>query len=163
MAASEDSEKSVEALIQMGAKINANTFRGNTPLHLAAFSGRSLNIKLLLDNGANIEAENDFGERPIHYALNPLNSDEERPLEYEKAIEMLIQNGARLDDKDFERQSPIHLAILSKEPSRVAMLVKYGASLKIRNEYGLTPLECALKTDDNLKCIKVLLFSGMDM
>ena len=80
----------------------------------------------------------------------------------------MIENGARLDVKDFDNQTPLHLGILSKKPSYVTMLVKYGASLKIRNEDGLTPLECALKTDvanidNNQKCIKVLLSSGKDM
>ena len=80
----------------------------------------------------------------------------------------MIENGARLDVKDFDNQTPLHLAILSKKPSHVAMLVKYGASLKIRNEHGMTPLECALKmdvanVDNKLKCIKALLFSEMDI
>ena len=133
VAAGEGSKKSVETLIQMGAKINAKTFRGITPLHFAASYGRSSSMKVLLENGANIDAENNYGDRPIHHVLNPLNTVEEHSFEYEKAVEMLIENGARLDVKDFDNQSPLHLGILSKKPSYVTMLVKYGASLKIRN------------------------------
>ena len=64
--------------------------------------------------------------------------------------------GARLNIKDGNGQTPIHLAVLKRRSSMVAMLVKNGVSLKTRNQDKLTPLECALK--HSLRCIKVLLF-----
>ena len=86
----------------------------------------------------------------------------------EKTIEILIQNGAKLDAKDVHGQTPIHLAACRKDPSKVSILAKYGASLKMRNEDGLTPLEVALIFDvfswnleQKLNSIKVLTYSGM--
>ena len=72
---------------------------------------------------------------------------------YAKTMEILIQNGAKLDAKDNKGQTPLHLAVLEMNLSRIEMLARYGASLKIRNRDGFTPLECALKeiTEPDLK------------
>ena len=43
----------------------------------------------------------------------------------------------------------------------VMLLLKHGASLKTRNQDGLTPLEFALKMNLNLKLQKALFYSGM--
>ena len=67
--------------------------------------------------------------------------------------------GARLDIKDGNGQAPIHLAILKRRSSMVEILVNNGASLKTRNQDGLTPLESALK--HGLRCVKVLLYGGI--
>ena len=114
-------------------------------------------LELLLKNGANIEAETNLGSTSLHFAVNIPNG--EIASDYEKAAKILIQMGARLDIKDGDGQAPIHLAVLKRRPSMVAMLVKNGVSLKIRNQDGLTPLECALK--HSLRCIKVLLYGGI--
>ena len=86
----------------------------------------------MLKNGANIEAETNLGHRSLHFAINfpigEINSD------YEKAVKSLIQMGARLDIKDGDGQAPIHLALLKRRSSMVAMLVKNGVSLKTRNQ-----------------------------
>ena len=53
--------------------------------------------------------------------------------------------GAKLDAKDNNGDTPFHN--LWNDSSKVLMLMRYGASLKIRNQDGLTPLECVLKVD----------------
>ena len=78
-------------------------------------------------------------------------------------MEILIQNGAKLDAKDHQGQTPIHFAALTMRSSRIEMLARYGASLTIRNNFGLTPFENALQAntsdiDHKLKCIKVLCY-----
>ena len=85
-----------------------------------------------------------------------------------KTLELLIQNGAKLDAKDDNGQTPIHLAALRMRSSWIEMLVRYGASLKSRTKYGLTPLEYALKAnatnmEPKLKCIKALCYKDMIM
>ena len=78
-------------------------------------------------------------------------------------IEILIRNGAKLDAKDHQGQTPIHLAALMMRSSRIEILARSGASLKIRNNFGFTPLEYALKgntpnIEKKLKCIKALCY-----
>ena len=80
-----------------------------------------------------------------------------------KTMEILIQNGAKLDAKDNQGQTPIHLAALRMRSSSIEILVRHGASLKIRNNFGFTPLEYALKgntpnIEQKLKCIKALCY-----
>ena len=80
-----------------------------------------------------------------------------------KTLEILIQKGAKLDVKDFQNDTPLHLAVLQKRSCRIEILVRYGASFSIRNNYGLTPLECALQASAanmelKLKCLKALCY-----
>ena len=79
-------------------------------------------------------------------------------------IEILIRNGAKLDAKDHQGQTPIHLAALMMRSLGIEILVRYGASLKIRDKYGFTPFEYALQgnvattIEHELKCIKALCY-----
>ena len=118
------SVKAVEKLVEKGAKINAKDSLGFTPLHLAASHGQNLILEMLLKNGANIEAETNLGHRSLHFAVNIPNG--EIASDYEKAAKILIQMGARLDIKGGDGQAPIHLAVLKRRSSMVAMLVKNG-------------------------------------
>ena len=85
----------------------------------------------------------------------------------EATLEMLIKNGAKIDAKDNDGQTSIHLAVLERKALKIEMLVKYGASLKIRDKYGFTALEYALHLQGNaatmehkLKCIKALCYKA---
>ena len=82
----------------------------------------------------------------------------------------MIQSGAKLDAVDEDGNTPIHAAMFfaaspySKESSGVLMLIKCGASLKIRNKDGSTLLECALKgnlfnSKVKMPNLKVLLYN----
>ena len=79
-----------------------------------------------------------------------------------KTVEMLIQKGAKINAKDLSGIT------LHGRSSIVDILLRNGASLKIRNQDGLTSLECALKRNallmnHNLKHTKVLFYSGVVM
>jgi len=68
-----------------------------------------------------------------------------------------------LMQKNNDGQTPIHLAVLKMRLSRIEMLARYGASLKIRDKYGFTPFECALQANTpnmelKLKCLKALCY-----
>ena len=117
---------------------------GITPLHLATSFSRYLILELLIKNGANIEAETNLGSRSLHLALDIPNGEINSVCE--KVVKILIQMGARLNIKDGDGQAPIHLAILKRRSSIVAILVKNGASLKTRNQDELTPSRMCFET-----------------
>jgi len=60
----------VELLIQNGARIDAETADGMTPLHLAVRYGCVDSVAILLAAGANRSAKTHYGEMPLDYAIN---------------------------------------------------------------------------------------------
>ncbi|XP_074089931.1 nuclear factor NF-kappa-B p100 subunit isoform X2 [Macrotis lagotis] len=58
-------------ITKLGANVNAQTFAGNTPLHLAAGLGSPTLTRLLLRAGADVQAEN---EEPLYPLPSPPNS-----------------------------------------------------------------------------------------
>ena len=70
----------------------------------------------------------------------------------------MIKYGANLDVK-CRGQGPLHLALCHGKLSIIMLLLKHGASLKTRNQDGLTPLEFALKLNVSLKLQKALFYS----
>ena len=122
-------------LLQNGADVNmghgGTIF--NTPLHVAAGFGCLEMVEMLIRKGAEIEAKDYLARTPLHLANDEITK-------------ILIQMGAKLDAKDNRGDTPIHTATNPwNDSSKVLMLLRYGASLKIRNQDGLTPLECVLK------------------
>ena len=155
-------DQTVKTLIKRGANIDAKDSQGVTPLHLAAhICCQSLILELLIQNGANIEAEDDFGRRPLHAAaIEGYNTC--KCIGSDRIVEMLLQKGATLDVKTARvNNTPLHLAVNFGRPSKVEMLMRFGASpcLKIRQNLGWTPLECALNLELDQNCFKVLLYN----
>ena len=141
-------------LLQNGADVNmghgGTIF--NTPLHVAAGFGCLEMVEMLIRKGADIEAKDYLARTPLHLANDEITK-------------ILIQMGAKLDAKDNNGDTPFHN--LWNDSSKVLMLMRYGASLKIRNQDGLTPLECVLKVDSTFSFdvrmphFKVILYNEM--
>src|SRR5262245_42612335 len=58
---------------------------GNHPLHVAAYSGQTVLVRLLLEKGADVNASGDLGKTPLHYAA----LDGER-----EVAKILLEHGA---------------------------------------------------------------------
>ena len=144
----------VKVLISKGAKIEAKDLHGRTPFWCAALYGQYFNLEILYRNGANAEVQDHNGETPLMMAVM---------YACDKTVEVLIQMGVKLDTRDRQGQTAMHMAtILAIRTSKLEKLVRYGASMKIRNHNGMTPLEFALKENAYKKRhpIKVLCYSA---
>ena len=120
-------------LLQNVANVNIKDVNLNTTLHTAAEYGYLEMVEMLITKGAEIAGKDYLGRTPLHRAD-------------EKTTEILIQNGAKVDAIDKRGDTPIHqVSNPWHGKSKVLKLMRYGASLKIRNKNGLTPVECALK------------------
>jgi ankyrin repeat protein len=58
----------MQLLLEFGARVNATTNWGATPLHLAAIHGNLRTIRLLLENGADTNAADERGRTPLMLA-----------------------------------------------------------------------------------------------
>jgi ankyrin repeat protein len=141
----------VELLIKRGADVNAKGVEfGDTPLHMAAYSGQAEIAKLLIENGADVNAkygyEGESGETPLHWALSTGGyTNYPRNIEI---VKVLVENGADVNIKDREGKTPLHRAVLQSiiwpRVEIVRLLVEKGADVNAKDNNGNTPLGLAI-------------------
>ena len=155
----------VKMLLKKGAKIDVIDFLGFTPICIASGSGHNLTVEALLKYGADIQCQRSFFRNtPLHEAAETIYGND-------KTLEMLVRKGAKIDAKNANGNTPIHLATtFAKNYPYVLMLMRFGASMTIRNQDGFTPIECALKKknplinkyDAKLRSFKLISYNEME-
>jgi uncharacterized protein len=68
-----------------------------------------------------------------------------------EAIRQLVRDGADLNqrmDRTSHRRTPLHLAVIKKQPHSVATLLELGADPEVEDAGGLTPLDQAALTGE---------------
>jgi ankyrin repeat protein len=94
--------RTVNALIERGAWLNASDACGQKPLHLAAAEGHANVVKTLLNHGAQINAVDSIGQTALHLAAKNDSTD---------VVKVLIQKGANAGIVDELGRLPWHLAV----------------------------------------------------
>ena len=178
-------EAVVELLLKKGAKIDETDSIGMTSLQIAAFSDQLSSAKILLKHGADTEIKGRFSYTPLHLAIqkhnvsivklllkygadvNSLSNGGLTPLmrtigsKKHVISEVLLQNGAKPEVKG-KFGPTVHFTISQDYMKSFELLLRYGASLNIKNEYVETPLEVALtkvyNTDHKLHFLKVIFY-----
>jgi ankyrin repeat protein len=167
-------EAVVRALLDRGADPNIRDEGDNAfPIHFAAERGDLPVVKLLVEHGADPIGADTVHELDVlgwavcfdyvmhlevaryllaHGARYTLFSA--AALGAVAAIRELAQSGADLNrrmDRTNYRRTPLHLAVVKKQPLAVAALVEAGADLNLEDAVGLTPLDqAALISEDDI-------------
>ena len=83
--------RAVERLLAAGTDPNAKEPKaGYTPLHIAAFSGRTEVVRVLLDHGAQVDARDNMDMTPLMEAVAAMKE------ENADAARLLIEHGANV-------------------------------------------------------------------
>ena len=144
----------VELLLQHRANIHEKDQYGHTPLHWAARKGKTEVVKLLLEHGANPYARINNGKTPRALALDYGHTQCANLLPHfwlkaviaalsvaAAALIYLVSNGLR--PGYYSRYYPLHDACWYGSTAVVELLLKNGADIDKKNEYGTTPLHLA--------------------
>ena len=118
------------------ADVDAKDHVSNTPLHRAAYYGRTSVVSVLIAAGAEVNAkrsESD-GDTPLHIAAKQGNAS---------VVSILIAAGAEVNAKDNNGSTPLHWAAFYGHASVVSVLIAAGAEVNAKNNYGSTPLHMA--------------------
>ena len=162
----------MENLIKHGSDIEAKTYK-QTSLHLAVESGHVEAVKKLLQHKANIEALGKDQRTPLLYSAeaghieltkilldagaNPLAKDayDWTALNlsawkgHAEICDLLLKKAPSLIDAlDNMKQSALHYAARWGGIEVVKLLLKHGATIDLKNKWGRTPLEIALKQNN---------------
>ena len=90
-----------DSLFKYGAKTDAESKAGFTPLHLAAQEGHVDMTNLLLKNKADVNFVNEHGNSALHYATF---------WNYERIVEDLIDHGALVNIENKYGETPMNKA-----------------------------------------------------
>ncbi|MEN8215813.1 MAG: ankyrin repeat domain-containing protein, partial [Pseudomonadota bacterium] len=156
----------IEALVTVGANVQAKNHFGKTALHLAAQEGYIKAVSALLKaKDVDIQVKDDNSQSALYWAAKEghvkvvkillsagaqvnvkNNRDEKTELHwavqggYVEIVEALLEAGADVGAKDDMSQTVLHLAAKGGYREIVEMLLKAGAPLQVKNKSGATAL-----------------------
>ena len=149
---------SIIYFINRGANIKNGKVNGSSLL-IDAINQRNFGlVKCLIQNGIDINSVMP-GESILREAIHDAASD--NFYDFRISI-LLIENGAKINVLDIDGGSPLSEAIVNNYLNLVKMLIKYGASLELKNsKTGQTPLLLAVSRE--FKISKLLIEAGANI
>ena len=122
------------------ADVNAKDDDGKTPLHDAAYWGRTAAVDALLAAGADVNAKDDDGKTPLHWAADYYAGSNDRA----PVVLALIAAGADINAKTIGGETPLRMAAAQGYFSIVSALIAAGADVNAKGFRGWTPLHGAV-------------------
>lgn len=117
----------IQELLELGADIDIQNYKGKTGLHYAAKAGFLKVINLLIENGADLDALDNDGETPLFEAIRSTIKSGEKQ---RAALEALLIKGANPNVKNRKGLTPLQIAkrMRRAETGRIVeLLQKYSA------------------------------------
>jgi ankyrin repeat protein len=131
-----DSKQALKLVNSGKCEVEARSgFEGSTPLLLASKHGMKDVCEALIKRGADLESADKFGVRALHNAAKSGNAH---------IAQLLLSHGASVNATDFKCNTAMHLASFQGQTQTVKILRAAGGSTSDVDEFGRTPLECAL-------------------
>ncbi len=135
-----------------GVDVNARTIGGQTPLHLAALSGRQSMVELLIARGAEVGAVTQWRDTALHVAVANHHVEIAR---------LLLAKGAQVNARAKYDRTPLHVAVEVADPNLVDLLINAGADVNAGSGYRGSPLHLAAKKGE-IRIVRTLLAAGAD-
>ncbi|XP_046557648.1 uncharacterized protein LOC124266880 isoform X8 [Haliotis rubra] len=178
--------KSVNVLLEAGAKVNVQNKTGNAPLHEAAGWGSVESVDVLLQAGADVNVQDKTGSTPLHEAarwgsvesvdvllkagaeFNVQNDAGDTPIHgaagrgSAECVDVLLKDGAEGNMQNNAGDTPLHEAARRGSTRNVDVLLKAGADVNVQNNTGYTPLHKAAG-HGSIQNVDVLLKAGADV
>lgn len=151
-AAAQNAIEIVDLLLLFGANVSWRqtsnreySLEGCTVLH---YAGSSTIVSRLIQYGADVNATNILGSTPLHMmaAHTGLSFDfvktralQDADARYPIAVS-LVDNGASIEKRDHQGRTPLHCAMESHYVKIAHLLLKSGAEVDARDEFGFPSL-----------------------
>jgi ankyrin repeat protein len=132
-----DTEQLTALLTENRSLVGLLSTDGWTPLHLAAFFGKTDAARLLLNKGAivNAKSTNQMQNMPLHAGASGRHVD---------VCKLLIEHGAPVNARQHGGWSPLHAAAQNGDMELAKALIEAGADVNARAENNQMPLDLAL-------------------
>lgn len=128
----------VQLLIAKGADINGQDNNGRVPLLDVVIIGNLKVAKFMIEHGANVNAyDKVYSNNALNLAISFNKND--------SIATLLIENGARLNQKDRDGNSELHIAAMRGLANLIRFLVEKGADVHAVNKNNHTALYYAAK------------------
>lgn len=135
----QDSLKVFDVLLKSpGIEVNLASRQNETALMMACIKGHLALARELIRRGADVNRE---GWTPLHYAAS---ADMPETLQI---VQLLLERNAYIDAASPNGSTPLMLAAQYSSEAVVALLLKEGADVALRNQRGFTAVDFARLVD----------------
>ncbi|CAN5605615.1 hypothetical protein BH24ACI2_BH24ACI2_05200 [soil metagenome] len=128
-------------------------FEETSDLEFASAFGRIGIVKILIKAGADVNAINPrWSTTPLMAAASSGQAE---------SVQLLIDSGAELETKKMGRTCLFN-AVESRNKKTVQILINSGADVNVSDDWGITPLMCAV-VGESIESAKMLLEAGANV
>lgn len=125
----------MKELLNLRSKVEALTNKGQTPLHLAVYSGSYDCVDLLVKRKADVNAAtSEERKTPLHMACES---------GFAHIAQLLIQSGADVHRRNLLERTPLHCVGISDRTDLALLLLRAGAKYDALDAHGWTARQVA--------------------
>lgn len=142
-----------------GVGVTTSIRDGSTLLHLAAYYGSPLAMKVLLRLGSDPNSRDNTGKTPLIVLCSRLG-DQDCHLHFEGMVNMLLETGADVNAESSNGNTPLLATSMWGTVEHVKFLLNKGSCVIYRDGSIYTPIHAAVDRG-SVKIIEILVNAGM--